>query len=132
MKNICTQYSSALHNPALLYAAIRNILYRKGKKIEMMVTYEPSRKYSADWWKQLYGESEGKEEKGILPHSVTFTTDLHSMGQYIQEGERIMFETVLDIKYSNTNVNIPYDEEDADGLNYLQQRTITEINHAAM
>ncbi len=132
MKNICTQYSSTLHNPALLYAAIRNILYRKGKKIEMMVTYEPSLKYIAEWWKQLYGESEGKEEKGILPHSVTFTTDLHSMGQYIQEGERIMFETVLDIKYSNTNVNIPYDEEDADGLNYLQQRTITEINHAAM
>ncbi len=132
MKEICTQYSSAVDNPALLYAAVRNILYRKGKKVEMMVTYEPSLKYIAEWWKQLYGESEGKEGKGILPHSVTFTTDLHSMGQYIQEGERTMFETVLDVKHSNTNVNIPYDEEDTDGLNYLQQRTLTEINHAAM
>ena len=132
MKEICTQYSSSVDNPALLYAAVRNILYRKGKKVEMMVTYEPSLKYIAEWWKQLYGESEGKEGKGILPHSVTFTTDLHSMGQYIQEGERTMFETVLDVKHSNTNVNIPYDEEDTDGLNYLQQRTLTEINHAAM
>lgn len=132
MKEICTQYSSAIDNPALLYATVRNILYRKGKKVEMMVTYEPSLKYIAEWWKQLYGESEGKEGKGILPHSVTFTTDLHSMGQYIQEGERTMFETVLDVKHSNTNVNIPYDEEDTDGLNYLQQRTLTEINHAAM
>lgn len=132
MKEICTQYSLAVDNPALLYAAVRNILYRKGKKVEMMVTYEPSLKYIAEWWKQLYGESEGKEGKGILPHSVTFTTDLHSMGQYIQEGERTMFETVLDVKHSNTNVNIPYDEEDTDGLNYLQQRTLTEINHAAM
>ena len=132
MKEICTQYSSAVDNPALLYATVRNILYRKGKKVEMMVTYEPSLKYIAEWWKQLYGESEGKEGKGILPHSVTFTTDLHSMGQYIQDGERTMFETVLDVKHSNTNVNIPYDEEDTDGLNYLQQRTLTEINHAAM
>ena len=132
MKEICTQYNSAVDNPALLYAAVRNILYRKGKKVEMMVTYEPSLKYIAEWWKQLYGESEGKEGKGILPHSVTFTTDLHSMGQYIQDGERTMFETVLDVKHSNTNVNIPYDEEDTDGLNYLQQRTLTEINHAAM
>lgn len=132
MKAICIQHSSVMDNPALLYAAVRNILYRKGKKIEMMVTYEPSLKYIAEWWKQLYGESEGKDGKGILPHSVTFTTDLHSMGQYIQDGERIMFETVLNVKHSNTNVNIPYDEEDVDGLNYLQQRTITEINHAAV
>ena len=132
MKAICTQHSSVVDNPALLYAAVRNILYRKGKKVEMMVTYEPSLKYIAEWWKQLYGESEGKDGKGILPHSVTFTTDLHSMGQYIQDGERIMFETVLNLEHSNTNVNIPYDDEDADGLNYLQQRTITEINHAAV
>ncbi|MBO7201080.1 MAG: glucose-6-phosphate isomerase [Bacteroidales bacterium] len=132
MKAICIQHSSVMDNPALLYAAVRNILYRKGKNIEMMVIYEPSLKYIAEWWKQLYGESEGKDGKGILPHSVTFTTDLHSMGQYIQDGERIMFETVLNVKHSNTNVNIPYDEEDADGLNYLQQRTITEINHAAV
>ena len=132
MKAICIQHSSVMDNPALLYAAVRNILYRKGKNIEMMVTYEPSLKYIAEWWKQLYGESEGKDGKGILPHSVTFTTDLHSMGQYIQDGERIMFETVLNVKHSNTNVNIPYDEEDVDGLNYLQQRTITEINHAAV
>ena len=132
MKAICIQHSSVMDNPALLYAAVRNILYRKGKNIEMMVTYEPSLKYIAEWWKQLYGESEGKDGKGILPHSVIFTTDLHSMGQYIQDGERIMFETVLNVKHSNTNVNIPYDEEDVDGLNYLQQRTITEINHAAV
>lgn len=132
MKAICTQHSSVMDNPALLYVAVRNILYRKGKKVEMMVTYEPSLKYIAEWWKQLYGESEGKDGKGILPHSVTFTTDLHSMGQYIQDGERIMFETVLNVEHSNTNVNIPYDDEDSDGLNYLQQRTITEINHAAV
>lgn len=124
MKAICIQHSSVMDNPALLYAAVRNILYRKGKKIEMMVTYEPSLKYIAEWWKQLYGESEGKDGKGILPHSVTFTTDLHSMGQYIQDGERIMFETVLNVKHSNTNVNIPYDEEDVDGLNYLQHKRI--------
>jgi glucose-6-phosphate isomerase len=131
MQNLCQQQISTNDNPALLYAAIRNILYRKGKNIEMMVSYEPCLRYISEWWKQLYGESEGKDGKGILPHSVTFTTDLHSMGQYIQEGERMMFETVLSVKNANSNTPIPYDADDADGLNYLQQKTITEINHCA-
>lgn len=131
MHNIVSQEISVYDNPALLYAAIRNILYRKGKKIEMMVAYEPTLRFVAEWWKQLYGESEGKDGKGILPHSVTFTTDLHSMGQYIQDGERIIMETVLKVNNSSNHVNIPYDEADGDGLNYLQQKTLTEINHCA-
>lgn len=131
MHNIVSQEISVYDNPALLYAAIRNILYRKGKKIEMMVAYEPTLRFVAEWWKQLYGESEGKDGKGILPHSVTFTTDLHSMGQYIQDGERIIMETVLKVNNSSNHVNIPYDEADRDGLNYLQQKTLTEINHCA-
>ncbi len=131
MHNIVSQEISVYDNPALLYATIRNILYRKGKKIEMMVAYEPSLRFVAEWWKQLYGESEGKDGKGILPHSVTFTTDLHSMGQYIQDGERIIMETVLKVNNSSNHVNIPYDEADGDGLNYLQQKTLTEINHCA-
>ena len=132
MKNLVNQQISICDNPALLYVAIRNILYRKNKKIEMMVAYEPSLKFIAEWWKQLYGESEGKDGKGILPHSVSFTTDLHSMGQYIQDGERIIMETVIKVNNSNYNINIPYDENDSDGLNYLQQKTLTEINHCAL
>lgn len=132
MQSVVTQEISIYDNPALLYAAIRNILYRKGKNIEMMVAYEPTLRFVAEWWKQLYGESEGKDGQGILPHSVTFTTDLHSMGQYIQDGERIIMETVLKVNTSNSYVNIPYDEADGDGLNYLQQKTLTEINHCAL
>ena len=132
MQSVVTQEISIYDNPALLYAAIRNILYRKGKNIEMMVAYEPTLRFVAEWWKQLYGESEGKDGKGILPHSVTFTTDLHSMGQYIQDGERIIMETVLKVNTSNSHVNSPYDEADGDGLNYLQQKTLTEINHCAL
>lgn len=131
MQSIVTQEISITDNPAALYTAIRNILYRKGKKIEMMVTYIPAMRYISEWWKQLFGESEGKEHKGILPHSVTYTTDLHSMGQYVQDGERIMFETVLSVNNSATNVNIPFDEANLDGLNYLQQKTLTTINHCA-
>ncbi len=118
-------------NPAAIYAATRNALYQSGKKIEILANFNPKLHFLAEWWKQLYGESEGKDGKGILPHSVTFTTDLHSMGQYIQDGERIIMETVLKVNNSSNHVNIPYDEADGDGLNYLQQKTLTEINHCA-
>lgn len=119
-------------NGPLQYAACRNILYRKGKLIEVLADYEPSFHYIAEWWKQLYGESEGKDKKGIFPASVDLTTDLHSMGQYIQDGERILMETVLDIKNTQRCVTMKEAEEDLDGLNYLAGRTMDEINHQAM
>jgi len=105
-------------NQAALYAATRNILYNKGKKIEILVTYQPHLYYFTEWWKQLYGESEGKENKGILPAGVNFTADLHSMGQYIQEGCRTIFETVLSVENSNKKIEIPFDAENLDGLNF--------------
>lgn len=131
MRKVCIDSDSVDENPALLYAALRNILYRKGKKVEMLVNFEPRLKYVSEWWKQLYGESEGKEGKGILPHSLCFTTDLHSMGQYVQEGERLMFETVLSVKAPQFGVAIPWDERNLDGINYLQSKSLTEINHNA-
>ncbi len=131
MQQHCIETDSVWKNPALLYAAIRNLLYRKGKKVEMLVSYLPNLKYMAEWWKQLYGESEGKDGKGILPHSAIFTTDLHSMGQYIQDGERLLFETVLSIETSKAHIDIPYDIENLDELNYLQKKTITQLNHFA-
>ncbi len=120
-----------IENPALLYAALRNILYRKGRTVEMQVNYLPNLRYISEWWKQLYGESEGKDGKGILPHSLSFTTDLHSMGQYVQEGLRLMFESVLSVKKSEHSVAIPYDGKNHDGLNYLIEKSLTEINHCA-
>ncbi len=118
-------------NTALLYAALRNILYRKGKKVEMLVNFLPQLKYISEWWKQLYGESEGKEQKGLLPHSLSFTTDLHSMGQYVQQGERLMFETVLTVAEPACHVDIPFDSQNLDGINYLVSKSLTEINHNA-
>ena len=118
-------------NPALLYAAIRNTLYRKGYKVEILENFVPQLKYISEWWKQLYGESEGKEGKGILPHSLSFTTDLHSMGQYVQEGERLMFETVLSLEQPQGKVAIPADDKNLDGINYLLGKSLTEINHNA-
>lgn len=119
-------------NPALLYAAIRNILLRKGKTVEVMANYEPSLHYVAEWWKQLYGESEGKDQKGIFPASVDLTTDLHSMGQYIQDGARILFETVLSIEENSASILLGKEEKDTDGMNYLAGKDIDFVNRSAM
>ena len=118
-------------NPAALYAAIRNILYRTGKTTEIMVTYQPHLVILTEWWKQLYGESEGKEGKGIFPAGVTFTTDLHSMGQFIQEGTRNLFESVLSVERSGRELRIPTDADDNDGLNFLAGKTLSEVNRQA-
>lgn len=118
-------------NPPAIYAAIRNELYKKGKKIEVLANYNPKLHYFAEWWKQLYGESEGKENKGIFPAAVDFTTDLHSMGQWIQEGERSIFETVLSVKEANSTVRIPEDSADLDGLNFIKGKRIDEVNKMA-
>lgn len=118
-------------NPAAIYAAVRNLLYQQGKKIEILASYEPKLQYVAEWWKQLYGESEGKEGKGIFPASVTLTADLHSMGQYIQEGERHLFETVISVKEPARHVVIEADEENLDGLNFLAGKRISEVNRMA-
>lgn len=118
-------------NPAALYAATRSALYRKGKKIEILVNYHSKLHYFAEWWKQLYGESEGKEGKGLFPAAVDNSSDLHSMGQYIQEGERILFETVISIKESDHSVTIPRDEKNLDGLNYIAEKNIDEVNKMA-
>ncbi|MBR1391563.1 MAG: glucose-6-phosphate isomerase [Lachnospiraceae bacterium] len=119
-------------NDALQYAAIRNILLRKGKAIEILCNYEPSLHYTAEWWKQLYGESEGKDQKGIFPASVDLTTDLHSMGQYIQDGARILFETVLNVETPREDIIIQEEAVDLDGLNYLAGKTMDFVNKSAM
>ena len=118
-------------NPILAYVAARNALYRNGKSIEILVNYLPNLQYLTEWWKQLYGESEGKEGKGIFPAGVGFTTDLHSMGQYIQEGMRIIFETVISVENSRHKLTVPLAENDADGLNYLAGKRIGFVNHMA-
>lgn len=114
-----------------LYAATRNALYQSGKNVEILVNYLPNLYYLTEWWKQLYGESEGKENKGIFPAGVNFTTDLHSMGQYIQEGERMLFETVLSVEEPNTKMTIPSDGQNLDGLNYIAGKRIDEVNKMA-
>ncbi len=119
-------------NDCLKYAAIRNILLRKGKSVEILASYEPAADLFCEWWKQLYGESEGKDGKGIYPSSVIFSTDLHSLGQFIQDGSRIMFETVLDIKKSSDTVIIPNEAENSDKLNYLAGKELDFVNHTAM
>lgn len=119
-------------NDSLLYAAIRNILYKKGRSIEIIANYEPSFHYVGEWWKQLYGESEGKDQKGIFPASVDLTTDLHSMGQFIQDGSRIMFETVVNIEKSRETLTINKEPVDLDGLNYLAGKTVDFVNKSAM
>jgi glucose-6-phosphate isomerase len=118
-------------NPAISYASIRNALYRNGKVIEVMVNYEPGLLYFTEWWKQLYGESEGKMNKGIFPAGVSFTTDLHSMGQYLQDGKRNLFETVISIQNSEAELKVPADPINLDELNYLSGRRLSEINHMA-
>ena len=119
-------------NPALLYAAMRNIIHRKGKAIEILANYEPSLHYISEWWKQLYGESEGKDNKGIYPASVDLTTDLHSMGQFIQEGSRILYETVISIEKPLVNMLLEEEEKDTDGMNYLAGKSIDFVNKSAM
>ena len=119
-------------NAAWQYAAARNALYESGKKIELLACYEPSFRFFAEWWKQLYGESEGKESKGIFPASVEFTADLHSMGQYIQEGERHLMETVVRFTHSLGELTIPEDPDDLDGLNFLAGKPLSFVNEQAM
>ncbi|RDU22549.1 glucose-6-phosphate isomerase [Anaerosacchariphilus polymeriproducens] len=119
-------------NHALQYAVVRNIMYRKGKNVEVLANYEPCLHYIGEWWKQLYGESEGKDQKGIFPAAVDFTTDLHSMGQYIQDGGRMLFETVLNIEEDPVSLVIEEEEEDLDGLNYLAGKTVDYVNKNAM
>ncbi len=119
-------------NDALKYAAVRNILLRKGKSVEVLANYEPSVHYVSEWWKQLYGESEGKDHKGIFPASVDLTTDLHSMGQFIQDGARILFETVINIEESREEILIGEEPVDLDGLNYLAGKSVDFVNKSAM
>lgn len=118
-------------NPAYQYAAVRNILYAKGKTTELLVNYDPKFHYFSEWWKQLFGESEGKDGKGIFPASANFTTDLHSLGQYIQNGRRNLFETVLRVEESNREVTMEEAADDTDGLNYLAGKTLHDINDIA-
>ena len=119
-------------NDALKYAALRNILLRKGKAVEILANYEPCVHFVSEWWKQLYGESEGKDKKGILPASVDLTTDLHSMGQFIQDGARIIFETVINIETSREEILIGEEPVDLDGLNYLAGKSVDFVNKSAM
>lgn len=119
------------NNDCYKYAAVRNILNRKGKNIEMLISYEPALQYFAEWWKQLFGESEGKDQRGIFPSSANFSTDLHSMGQYIQDGARIIFETVLNVQAPKKDIEIEADAENIDGLNFLAGKTVSYVNNKA-
>ena len=130
-REICLDKDYA-ENPALLYAAVRNILYRKGKNVEILANYEPSLHFISEWWKQLYGESEGKDQKGIFPASVDLTTDLHSMGQFIQDGSRLMFETVLKVEKPRRDFTLKDASNDIDCLNYLSGKTMDYVNKCAM
>ncbi len=131
MEKLCTTETSLEKNPAAAYAAARNALYKAGKTVEILASYNPKLVFVSEWWKQLYGESEGKENKGIFPASVTFTADLHSMGQYIQEGLRIIFETVISIAKPDNNVVIPTDPDNLDTLNFLSGKRVDEVNKMA-
>ena len=119
------------NNDCYKYAALRNILYRKGKSVEMLVSYDPGFVMMSEWYKQLFGESEGKDNKGIFPSAAVFSTDLHSMGQYIQDGSRILFETVVDIKNPKTDLFLEPDDENLDGLNFLTNQNMSVVNRKA-
>lgn len=123
--------TNILENTAYQYAVVRNILYNKGKTVELLVNYEPSLQFFAEWWKQLFGESEGKDFKGIFPASVNFTTDLHSMGQYIQEGRRNIFETIINIETPQIDIKVKEEKDDMDGLNFLAGKTMDYVNKKA-
>ncbi len=131
MAGYLKEEDSLLKNPAALYAILRNVLYNKGKTIEILAGYNPSLMYLIEWWKQLFGESEGKEGKGIFPAGVGFTTDLHSMGQYIQEGLKNLFETVILVGETHNKLVIPEDRQDLDGLNYLADKRLRYVNEMA-
>jgi glucose-6-phosphate isomerase len=131
MRKLCLE-SPVNENNSVLYAAIRNILLRKGKSVEVLANYEPFFHYVSEWWKQLYGESEGKDQKGIFPASVDLTTDLHSMGQFIQDGSRIMFETVMELESPAMDITLKEEPVDLDGLNYLAGKTLDFVNKNAM
>ena len=131
MMEICSVDTPFEQNPAALYAATRKKLYADGKKIELLVNYHPKLHFMSEWWKQLYGESEGKDNKGIFPASVDFTTDLHSMGQYIQEGERHLMETVISVSEPQYTLLFPHDEQNLDGLNFLAGKRIDHVNKMA-
>ena len=120
------------YNECYQYAVVRNLQYDNGKSIEILESYEPRMHYFIEWWKQLFGESEGKENKGLFPTGAEFTTDLHSLGQYLQEGRRLMFETVLNFENSETDITINYDEDNLDNLNYLTGKKLSYVNHKAM
>ena len=124
--------SSLEYNQCYQYAVARNLLYEKDKSVEMLVSYNPRMHYFIEWWKQLFGESEGKDGKGLFPAGAEFTTDLHSLGQYIQEGRKILFETVIDIENSNTDITINMDEDNLDNLNYLYGKKLSYVNKMAM
>ena len=124
--------SSLEYNQCYQYAVARNLLYERDKSVEMLVSYNPRMHYFIEWWKQLFGESEGKDGKGLFPSGAEFTTDLHSLGQYIQEGRKILFETVLDIENSNTDITINMDEDNLDNLNYLYGKKLSYVNKMAM
>ena len=131
METACGKDVPFESNPAAQYAAVRNGLYASGKKIEIMVNYQPKLHFISEWWKQLFGESEGKDKKGIFPASCDFTTDLHSIGQWIQDGERSIFETVISVEQPNRNLLFPEDEENLDGLNFLAGKRVDEVNKMA-
>ena len=130
MEKVCAS-ENLMENPSALYAATRNELYQNGKKIEILVNFQPKLHYFMEWWKQLFGESEGKDHKGIYPSSVDFSTDLHSMGQWIQEGERTIYETVVSVETPNHELKVPTDAENLDGLNFLAGKRIDEVNKMA-
>lgn len=130
MEEVCAN-QNMMENPAALYAATRNELYQNGKKIEILVNFQPKLHYFMEWWKQLYGESEGKDHKGIYPSSVDFSTDLHSMGQWIQEGERTIYETVISVEKTQYSLQVPSDEANLDGLNFLAGKHVDEVNKMA-
>ncbi len=131
MEKCCGADVPFAENPAAIYAATRNELYRQGKKIEILVNFNPKLHYVSEWWKQLYGESEGKDNKGIFPAAVDFSTDLHSMGQWIQEGERTIYETVISVEHPNHRLEVPTDAENLDGLNFLAGKHVDEVNKMA-
>ena len=131
MEKLCGEDVSFEENPAAQYASVRNELYKTGKTTEILVNFHPKLHYIGEWWKQLYGESEGKENKGIFPAAVDFTTDLHSMGQWIQEGERNIFETVISVNEPNHTKVFPHDEANLDGLNFLSGKRVDEVNKMA-
>lgn len=137
MAGVAAERERVIHTPyeeneSLRYAAARNILFRKGKVVEILANYEPSLQYISEWWKQLYGESEGKDKKGLMPASVNLTTDLHSLGQFIQDGSRIMLETVVAVEDPQSDITIQKEENDLDGLNYLAGKTVDFVNKSAM